>query len=144
VIAGAACDIASILAHYPRQVRNHRYAMRNRGPSPETAAVQSTQMFAPRKPANQPRWYLIPVRVLILTFLLTLLSFAVSLLLGILTLVIASRLQNLHPNLTTAYLHIALPIAVATAAIVLIAASALEIRRYRQTKTLAEIERISR
>lgn len=96
-------------------------------------------------PANQkPAWYLIPVRVLLATFLLTLLAFAVSLLLGILGLVIVARLHGLHPNMTTAYRHIALPTAAAATAIVLISTSAIEIRRYRQTKTLAEIERISR
>ncbi len=95
-------------------------------------------------PANQkPAWYLIPMRVLLVTFLLTLLSFAVSLLLGILGLMIAARLHGLHPNMTTAYRHIALPTAVVVSAIVLISTSAIEIRRYRQTKALAEIERIS-
>jgi hypothetical protein len=46
--------------------------------------------------------------------------------------------------MTTAYRHIALPTAAAATAIILISTSAIEIRRYRQTKTLAEIERISR
>jgi len=96
-------------------------------------------------PANlKPAWYLIPVRVLLVTFLLTLLSFAVSLLLGILGLVIAARLQGIHPNMTTAYRHIALPTAAVVSAIVLISASAIEIRRYHQGKALLEIERISR
>ena len=95
-------------------------------------------------PASQkPAWYLIPMRVLLVTFLLTLLSFAVSLLLGILGLVIAARLRGVHPNMTTAYRHVALPTAALVSAIVLISASAMEIRRYRQTKALAEIERIS-
>ncbi len=98
----------------------------------------------PRKNASKPDWFFIPVRVLLVTFLLTLLSFAVSLLLGILALVIIARLQGLHPNMTTAYRDVALPIAAATGALVLVAASALEVRRYRQTKALAEIERISR
>ena len=95
------------------------------------------------KTASKPRWYLIPVRILLVTFLLTLLSFAVSLLLGILGLVLAARLRGLHPNLPTAYRYIALPAAAAVGAIVLISASVLEIRHYRQTKALAEIERIS-
>jgi hypothetical protein len=101
-------------------------------------------MLPQKKSASMPGWFLIPVRVLLVTFLLTLLSFAVSLLLGILALVIAWRLQGLHPNMTTAYRHLALPVAAATGALVLIAASALEVRRYRQNKALAEIERISR
>lgn len=93
---------------------------------------------------SQARWYLIPVRVLLVTFLLTLLAFALSLLLGILGLVIAARLRGLHPNMTTAYRYIALPVAATVGAVVLIAASVIEIRHHRQTKALAEIERISR
>jgi hypothetical protein len=97
-----------------------------------------------KKAASKPGWFFIPVRVLLVTFLLTLLSFAVSLLLGILALVIVARLQGLHPNMTTAYRHIALPIAAGASVLALIAASVMEVRRYRQTKALAEIERISR
>jgi ABC-type dipeptide/oligopeptide/nickel transport system permease component len=95
--------------------------------------------------ANQrPVWYLIPLRALLVTFLLTLLSFAVSLLLGILGVVIAARLQGLHPNMTIAYRHVALPVAAVVSTIVLIAAVVMEIRRYRQTKALSEIERMIR
>jgi len=98
----------------------------------------------PRKtPTTKSAWYLIPVRALLVTFLLTLLSFAVSLLLGILGVVIAARLQGLHPNMTIAYRHVALPVAAVVSTIVLISASVMEIRRYRQAKALAEIERIS-
>jgi ABC-type dipeptide/oligopeptide/nickel transport system permease component len=81
--------------------------------------------------------------VLLVTFLLTLLVFAISLLLGILGVVIAARLRGLHPNMSIAYRYIALPTAAIAAAIVLIFSSVMEIRRYRQTKALAEIERIS-
>ena len=86
---------------------------------------------------------MIPVRVLLVTFLLTLLTFAVSLLLGILGLVIAARLRGFHPNMTTAYRHIALPAGIFVGAVVLVSASMLEIRHYRRTKALAEIERMS-
>jgi hypothetical protein len=95
------------------------------------------------KPASNLRWYLIPVRVLLATFLLTLLSFAVSLLIGILGVLIAARLRRLPPDLTAAYRYIALPAAVTVGVIVLISASVVEVRRFRQTKALAEIERIS-
>jgi len=93
--------------------------------------------------ANQPRWHLIPMRVLLVTFLMALLAFAVSLLLGILGLVIAGRFRGFHPNMTTAYRLIALPAAAFIGAIALISASVIEIRHYRQTKALAEIERMS-
>jgi len=108
-----------------------------------TTALQSAAMSPSNSLASEPRWYLIPVRVLLVTFLLTLLVFAVSLLLGILGLVIAARLRGFHPNMTIAYRHIALPFAATAAAVVLIAASVIEIRHYRQTKALAKIERIS-
>jgi hypothetical protein len=93
--------------------------------------------------ASNPRWYLIPMRVLLVTFLLTLLAFAVSLLIGILGIVLVARVRGLHPNMAIAYRDIALPFAAAVAAVALIAASVIEIRHYRQTKALAEIERIS-
>ncbi len=91
----------------------------------------------------KPRWYLIPVRVLLVTFLLTALSFAVSLLLGILGILAGARLQGIHPNLTIAYRHIAAPAAAAIAVIVLVTTLSMEIRHYRQMKVLAAIERAS-
>jgi hypothetical protein len=93
--------------------------------------------------ASKPRGYWIPLRVLLVTFLVTLLSFAVSLLLGILGLVIAARVRGTQLNLTTAYRHIALPAAAVVGAIVLVSISVIEVRQYRQAKVLAEIERIS-
>jgi hypothetical protein len=101
-------------------------------------------MPPPQTLPAKPRWYLIPVRVLLVTFLLTLLSFAVSLLLGILGIVIMGRVQGAHPNMTLAYRHIALPVAAAAGCVALIATTVLEIRNYRQTKILAEVARASR
>ncbi len=97
---------------------------------------------APAHPRT-PRWFWIPVRVLLVTFLLTLLSFAVSLLLGILGLVIGARLRGTTPNMTLAYRHIALPAAAAVGAVVLVSVIVLEIRHYRQAKALAGIEKAS-
>jgi TRAP-type C4-dicarboxylate transport system permease small subunit len=94
--------------------------------------------------ASKPRWYWIPLRVVLVTFLLTLVAFAVSLLLGILGLVIAARMHGTQLHLTTAYRYIALPAAGILGVIVLISASVIEIRHYRQNKALAEIERVSR
>jgi hypothetical protein len=95
-------------------------------------------------PARHPRWYVIPLRVLLLTFLLTLLAFAVSLLLGILGIVISAGRRGLHPNMTLAYRQIALPTALASGAIALIVVTVLEIRNYRQARALAQIARASR
>lgn len=91
----------------------------------------------------KPRWYLIPARVLLVTFLLTALSFAISLLLGILGLLVGARLRGVHPNLTIAYRHIAAPAAAAIAVIVLVTIVSMEIRHHRQAKVLAGIERAS-
>jgi hypothetical protein len=92
----------------------------------------------------RPRWYLIPARVLVVTFLLTALSFAVSLLLGIAGILVGAWLRGVHPNLAIAYRHIAAPAAAAVAAIVLVTTASMEIRHYRQMKVLASIERSTR
>lgn len=90
---------------------------------------------------SQPRWVWIPVRVLVVTFLLTLLSFAVSLFLAIIGLVIAGEIAGSRPNMPAAYRHIALPFAGVMALLVLITTTVVEIRRFRQAKALAAIER---
>jgi len=92
---------------------------------------------------HPPRWYAIPVRVLLVTFIGALISFAVSLLLGILGTVIISALRHVNPNMTVAYRMIALPVAVVAGSIIFVLALAMEIRHYRQSKTLAAIERVS-
>lgn len=93
--------------------------------------------------ARRPRWFWILPRVLLVTFILTLFSFAVSLFLGILGVVIGSRLRGIPTNMAIAYRHIALPAAIIVGSIVLISATAMEIRHYRQSRTLAGIERVS-
>jgi hypothetical protein len=89
------------------------------------------------------RWYLIPVRVLLVTLIVTLLSFAVSLLLGILGTVLAAKLRGVNPDMTFAYRHVALPVAAMVAAIVFVSACFMEVRHYRQAKMLAQIEHAS-
>jgi hypothetical protein len=90
-----------------------------------------------------PRWYAIPVRVLLVTFIGTLIAFAVSLLLGIIGTVGVSALRHVNPNMTVAYRLIALPAAIAAGSIIFVLALAMEIRHYRQSKTLHAIERLS-
>ncbi len=96
----------------------------------------------PPKP-RPPRWYAIPVRVLLVTFIGTLLSFAVSLLLGIIGTVVVAAWRRINPDMTAAYRHIALPAALVAGSIIFVLALAMEIRHYRQSKTLAAIARIS-
>jgi hypothetical protein len=86
---------------------------------------------------------MIPLRVLIVTFLLTVLSFAVSLFLAIIGLVIAGQAAGTKPQMTMAYRQVAVPFALAMALLVLVVATVVEIRRYRQAKALAAIERAS-
>jgi len=100
--------------------------------------VKSSSPQAQRHP-----WLLVPVRVLVVTFLGTLLAFALSLFVGIIAIVVSSWARGAHPNMTQAYRHIAIPGAGLAGAIVLISSVVVEIRQYRQTKTLAEIERLS-
>jgi hypothetical protein len=90
-----------------------------------------------------PRWYAIPVRVLLLTFIGTLISFAVSLLLGIIGTVVVSALRGVNPNMTVAYRQVALPAAIVAGSVIFVLALVMEIRHYRQSKTLAAIERMS-
>ena len=124
---------ACILAHTSLATAAHRPQRYNKSVPTATHAV-------PRK----PRWYLIPVRALLVTFALTLLSFAISLFLGILGVFAAAKLRGVPPNMTLAYRHVALPAAAVIGVIVLISALIMEIQHYRQAKTLAGIERASR
>jgi len=93
--------------------------------------------------SDAPRWIGIPARVFAMTFLLTVLSFAVALLLSILGTVVYSQVKHVAPNLTFAYRHIAFPFAITVGAIVLVLLLVMEIRNYRQRKALEGIERVS-
>jgi len=92
---------------------------------------------------RRPRWIAIPIRVVAMTFLLTLLSFAVALLVSILGAVVYSQVTHVAPNLPFAYRHVAFPFAITVGAIVLALSLVMEIRHYRQRKTLTGIERAS-
>ena len=92
---------------------------------------------------HPPRWYGIPLRVLLVTFLGTLISFSLSLFLGIVGTGAVSVLRGVHANMTIAYRHIALPTAAVAGSIIFVLTLSMEIRHYRQSKTLASIERVS-
>ena len=87
-----------------------------------------------------PRWYFIPLRVLLVTIVVSLLSFAISLLLGICAVILAAKLRHIHPDLRIAYRFIAAPAAGMVAAIVLVSASFMEVRHYRRLKVLRRME----
>jgi hypothetical protein len=97
----------------------------------------------PRIHPHGPRWYTIPVRVFLVTFIGTLLAFAVSLLIGIIGTVVVAMRRGVHPNMTIAYRHVALPAALAAGSIIFVLALVMEIRHYRQSRTLAAIARAS-
>lgn len=83
------------------------------------------------------RWIGIPVRIFAITFLFTLLSFAIALLLSIVGAVVYSQMKHIAPDLAFAYRHVAFPFAVTVGAIVLVLSLGLEIRNYRQGKAMA-------
>jgi uncharacterized BrkB/YihY/UPF0761 family membrane protein len=98
----------------------------------------------PSAPSSRaPRWYTIPVRVGLVTFIGTLLCFAVTLLFAIFGTVILASLHGVHPDMRVAYRHIAVPVALVAAIIIFALTLAMEIRHYRQAKTLSAIERMS-
>jgi hypothetical protein len=86
-------------------------------------------------------WYGIPFRVLFVTFLVTLLSFALSLLLGILGTLLVAKTRHVAPDMRIAYRSVAIPAAIVVCAMAFFSSLAMEIRHYRQAKALARIEK---
>ncbi len=82
------------------------------------------------------------MRVLLVTFVGTLLSFSVILLLSILGTVIVASLRGVHPDMSVAYRHIAVPLSLVVGGIILVAAILMEVRHYQQNKALRAIERM--
>jgi ABC-type uncharacterized transport system YnjBCD permease subunit len=96
----------------------------------------------PANAVRPPHWYGIVVRVCVVTFMGTLLCFAISLLLAILGIVVVSAVRGGHPDMRIAYRVIALPMALVAGSIVFVLALMMEIRHYRQSKTLSAIEKL--
>jgi uncharacterized BrkB/YihY/UPF0761 family membrane protein len=103
---------------------------------------ESKTLIPTRKSDHSLHWYGVPVRVSLLTFVGTLLSFAVTLLLAILGTLVLSAIREVRPDMRLAYEHIALPLALAAGAIIFVLATVHEIRHYQQRKTLRAIERM--
>jgi uncharacterized membrane protein len=95
-------------------------------------------------PSRPQRWYAVPARAVFIAFLVTLLTFAVTLFGAIAAVVISGALQGQNPDVRFAYRHVALPVAVIVGVAGLIVALIVEIRHYRQAKALEEIARASR
>ena len=94
-----------------------------------------------RRAIRKPRWYGIPLRVAVVTLLLSILSFALSLLLGIVGIVLVAKLRGETANVALAYRNIAAPVAAVVGLVVFVLSVAMEMRHYRQTKALGEIEK---
>jgi hypothetical protein len=88
-----------------------------------------------------PGWYWIPLRVFLVTLLLTLLAFAVSTFLAIAGLIAWARLHDARPVMSLAYRDFGIPVAALVAAVALVSMAVVEIRHYRQTRALSVIER---
>jgi hypothetical protein len=84
---------------------------------------------------------MVPARALLVTVLLTMLAFAVSLFLGILGVLVGARLRGGTPNMSIAYRDVAIPVAAVIGVIVLVSAMSMEVRHYRHSKALKSIER---
>src|SRR5258705_12899846 len=95
----------------------------------------------PKRFAGRRGWVEIPWGVMLMRAVLTLLAFAVSLLLSILGTVVYSQVEHVAPNMPFAYRYVAFPFAISVGVIVLALSLAMEIKHYRQRKTLADIER---
>ena len=93
--------------------------------------------------SQSPRWYGVPLRVALVTFIGTLLCFAVVLLLAIAGTAVASALRGVHPDMRIAYRYIAIPMALVAGGMILVFSISLEIRHYRQMKTLSAIEKMN-
>jgi len=90
-----------------------------------------------------PHWYGIPVRVLLLTFVGTLMSFAFSLLFAIVGLLLVWKLQGIHPNMAIAYRRFALPGACCGGFMTFVVTLISEVGHYRRSRTLSAIEKMS-
>ena len=102
-----------------------------------------SEPMAAASASRPPRWYGIPVRVFLLTFIGTLLSFAVSLLAAIIGTVVVARVRSVTPDMTVAYRQIAVPAALVAGGIIFVLALSMEIRHYRESKALSSIEKMS-
>jgi len=80
-------------------------------------------------------------RALLVSLLVMILAFAISLLLAIAGLLVVAVSKGGSVDMRFAYRHIAAPVAIVVGPIVLALSLTMEIRHYRQAKALASIER---
>ncbi len=105
---------------------------------PSSISVAEEDFPTPKPTARSPHWYWIPLRVFLITFVGTLLVFAVSLLIAIIATAIASAIRGIQPDMRIAYRMIAFPIAAIVGTVIFVAAIVTEVRHYRKTRALRE------
>lgn len=103
---------------------------------PSSISVAEEEFPRRTSPARSPRWYGIPIRIFLITFIGTLLVFALSLLLAIIGTVIASALRGIHPDMRIAYRLIALPMAGFGGAMIFIGSAVMEVRQYFKSRSV--------
>ena len=99
--------------------------------------------MTPAPASRPPHLFGVVLRALLITFIGSLLIFAVTLLFAILGIVVTAALFHRHADMTIAYRHIAIPVGIAAAVVIFIFALVHEIRHYRQSKTLTALERMN-
>jgi len=92
---------------------------------------------------RSPHWYGIPIRALLLTFIGSLISFAVGLFFALFATVILSALRGVHPDFRAAYRSVALPVGLVAGGVIFVLSIVMEVRHYRQTKALTTLENMS-
>ncbi len=105
---------------------------------PSSISVAEEEFPTRKPPARSPHWYWIPLRVFLITFVGTLLVFAVSLLIAIIATAIASAVRGIHPDMRIAYRTIAFPTAAIAGAVIFVVAIVTEVRHYRKTRAPSE------
>ena len=93
------------------------------------------------RPVRKPRLVMLLARALLVSLLVMILAFAISLLLAIAGLLVVAASKGGSVDMRFAYRQIAAPVAIVVGPIVLALSLTMEIRHYRQAKALASIER---
>ncbi|MGE5736872.1 MAG: hypothetical protein ACM34E_17395 [Acidobacteriota bacterium] len=93
------------------------------------------------RPVRKPRLVMVLARALLVSLLVMILAFAISLLLAIAGLLVVAASKGGSVDMRFAYRQIAAPVAIVVGPIVLALSLTMEIRHYRQAKALASIER---
>ena len=86
------------------------------------------------KRVRKPSIFLLIVRVIVITVLITLLAFAVALFFGITGIVLVDMIRGGGVNLALAYRNVALPVAMAVLVIAFMATLTVEVRHYRRLR----------